>query len=156
VRIAEVQSDEVPYLVGLGKELVEIGTFGMSGPAFDWNYTMMNTKRVLDLPNYYIRMAWDDDNHPCGFVAGYVTPFHFSPALMAVEEGWYVREGTKDRTKIGMRLMQGLMKWAIDERGALLLQSGDIASINSTAVWAIYNKLGFTRFGAVYKYARGQ
>jgi hypothetical protein len=48
------------------------------------------------------------------------------------------------------------MKWAIDERGALLLQSGDIASINSTAVWAIYNKLGFTRFGAVYKYARGQ
>jgi hypothetical protein len=155
VRIAEVRSDEVAYLVQLGKELVMAGTFGTDGPEFDWNYTLMNTKRTLDLPDYYIRMAWDDDDRPCGFVAGHLTPFFFSPRLMAVEDGWFVRAGTKDRAKIGMRLMQGLMKWSIDERGALLLQSGDIASIDSVAVWAIYSRLGFTRFGAVYKYSRG-
>jgi hypothetical protein len=156
VRIAAVQPDEVAYLVRLGQELVAAGTFGTDGPAFDWNYTLMSTKRVLDLPDYYIRMAWDDDNMPCGFVAGHLTPFFFSPRLMAVEDGWFVRAGTKDRAKIAMRLMKGMMAWAIDECKAVLLQTGDIASIDTVAVWALYNRLGFTRFGAVYKYARGQ
>ena len=55
-----------------------------------------------------------------------------------------------------MRLMRGMMHWAIDECKAVLLQTGDIASIDTVAVWALYNRLGFTRFGAVYKYARGQ
>jgi hypothetical protein len=75
---------------------------------------------------------------------------------MAVEDGWFVRAGTKDRAKIAMRLMKGMMTWAIDECKAVLLQTGDIASIDTVAVWALYNRLGFTRFGAVYKYARGQ
>ena len=156
MRITEVKQDEVAYLVQLGRELVAAGTFGSDGPEFDWNYTLMNTKRTLDLPDYYIRMAWDDDNMPCGFVAGHLTPFFFSPRLMAVEDGWFVRAGTKDRAKIAMRLMKGMMAWAIDECKAVLLQTGDIASIDTVAVWALYNRLGFTRFGAVYKYARGQ
>ena len=150
-----MQPDEIAYLVQLGRELVAAGTFGTDGPAFDWNYTLMGTKRVLDLPDYYIRMAWDDDNMPCGFVAGHLTPFFFSPRLMAVEDGWFVRAGTKDRAKIAMRLMRGMMQWS-DDKGAVLLQTGDIASIDTVAVWALYNRLGFTRFGAVYKYARGQ
>ena len=150
-----MQPDEIAYLVRLGQELVAAGTFGTDGPAFDWNYTLMNTKRMLDLPDYYIRMAWDDDNMPCGFVAGHLTPFFFSPRLMAVEDGWFVRAGTKDRAKIAMRLMRGMMQWS-DDKGAVLLQTGDIASIDTVAVWALYNRLGFTRFGAVYKYARGQ
>ena len=156
MRIGEVQPDEIAYLVQLGRELVMAGTFGNDGPAFDWNYTLMQTKRVLDLSDYYIRMAWDDEDRPCGFVAGHLTPFFFSPRLMAVEDGWFVRAGTASRAKIAMRLMKGMMHWAIEERNAVLLQTGDIASIDTVAVWALYNRLGFTRFGAVYKYARGQ
>ena len=80
----------VAYLVQLGRELVAAGTFGSDGPEFDWNYTLMNTKRTLDLPDYYIRMAWDDDNMPCGFVAGHLTPFFFSPQADGCR-GWMVR-----------------------------------------------------------------
>ena len=156
MRIAEVRPDEIAYLVQLGKELVMAGTFGVDGPEFDWNYTLMNTKRTLDLPDYYIRMAWDDNEVPCGFVAGHLTPFFFSPKLMAVEDGWFVRAGTPSRAKIAMQLMRGMMHWAIEEKQAVLLQTGDIASIDTVAVWALYNKLGFTRFGAIYKYAKGQ
>ena len=155
MRITEVKQDEVAYLVQLGRELVAAGTFGSDGPEFDWNYTLMNTKRTLDLPDYYIRMAWDDDGKPCGFVAGHLITFFFSPKLMAVEDGWFVRAGTRGRVRIAIELMHGLMRWAIDDKQAMLLQTGDIASINSTAVWAIYNRLGFTRFGAVYKYSKG-
>ncbi len=156
MRIAEVQPDEVAYLVGLGQELVMAGTFGSDGPAFDWAYTLANTRHALADKDHYIRMAWDDDDKPCGFVAGHLTPFFFSPRLMAVEDGWFVRAGTPSRAKIAMRLMQGMMQWAIDDRQAVLLQTGDIASIDTVAVWALYNKLGFTRFGAIYKYSRGQ
>jgi hypothetical protein len=105
-------------------------------------------------PDYYIRVGIDDGGEYCGFVGGHVTPFFFSPKLMGVEDGWYVRAGTPGRTKIAVRLMRGFVAWCLDERGALLVQTGDIAAINSLAVDAIYKHMGFTRFGTIYKYER--
>jgi hypothetical protein len=155
MRIVPVAQDEVAYLVQLGKELVEAGSFGITGPDFDWDYTMKSTRDLLGRADYYIRMAYDDNDRPCGFVAGHVAQFYFSPKILAYEDAWFVREGTPSRAKIAIGLMRGLMHWALDAQGALLLQSGDIASINSTAVWELYKHMGFTHFGAIYKYSRG-
>ena len=155
MRIEPISGENVAYIVQLGKELVEAGTFGMSGPEFDWDFTMQMTRGLMERDDYYLRMAYDDEDRPCGFVAGHVSQFYFSPKLSAYEDAWYVREGTSSRAKIAMALMKGLVHWALDAKGALLLQSGDIASIDSTAVWALYNHMGFTRFGAIYKYSRG-
>jgi hypothetical protein len=73
---------------------------------------------------------------------------------MALEDAWYVREGTENRTKIAIVLMRGFVSWALDTMKAVLVQTGDIAAIDSLAVDNIYRHLGFKRFGTVYKYTR--
>jgi hypothetical protein len=98
-------------------------------------------------------MSLTDSGEYTGFVGGHVCPFFFSPALMAIEDAWYVREGSTDRTKAAVMLMRSMMHWAIEEKGALLLQSGDIAGIASVAVDALYKRLGFQRLGSIYKYS---
>lgn len=154
MRTAPLDEGNVAYGVQLGRELVAAGSFSISGPEFDWDYTMRGMRSLLARPDYYIHLGYDDDDVACGFVFGHVGPFYFSPRLQAFEDGWFVRPGTVGRTKIAVRLMRGFVKWALDERGALLVQSGDVASIDSLAVDSLYKHLGFKRFGSVYKYAR--
>jgi hypothetical protein len=98
-----------------------------------------------------MRIARSGDDY-CGYVAGYVEHFYFSRRWQALEHSWFVREGTPFRAKIAMMLMRGMMKWAIEDMGAVLLQTGDIAGINSVGVDALYRKMGFQRYGSVYKY----
>jgi hypothetical protein len=73
---------------------------------------------------------------------------------MALEDAWYVREGAEDRTKTAVYLMKAFIGWGLDDMKAVLIQTGDIASINSHAVYSLYKHLGFKRFGTVYKYER--
>ena len=154
MKIVPFTEENVSYAVQLGRELVAAGTFGVTGPEFDWDYTMATTRYLMGLDSYYLRLAYDGNDVACGFVAGHVNPFYFSPKLTATEDAWFVRPGTLERTKIAVKLMRGFVAWALDERGALLVQSGDIASIDTLAVDSIYKHMGFTRFGTVYKYAR--
>lgn len=154
MKIVPFTEENVAHAVQLGRELIAAGTFGLYGPPFEWDYALARTKSLMELDYYYLRLAYDDDNAPCGFMAGHVVPFYFSPKLGAFEDAWFVRPGTKSRTKIAVALMRGFVGWALDERRALLVQSGDIASIDSLAVDSLYKHLGFKRFGSVYKYAR--
>lgn len=154
MRIVPFTEENVAYAVQLGKELVAAGSFSIIAPEFDWDYTIAGIRHLMGLDSYYLRLAYDDDDAPCGFVGGHVQPFYFNPKLCAYEDAWFVRPGTKGRTKIAVKLMRGFVAWALDERGALLVQSGDIASIDSLAVDSLYKHLGFKRFGSVYKYAR--
>ena len=48
----------------------------------------------------------------------------------------------------------GLSVGALIPKGAVLVQSGDVAGIRTVAVDALYRHMGFTRFGTIYKYAR--
>jgi hypothetical protein len=145
--------DNLAYAVGLAKELHALGTYGQNGPEFDWDYTCCTMLGVMRDPNYYFKLAWVDG--VCvGAVCGKVVTFYFSPKIMGVEDAWYVREGTKKRAAIGMRLMRGFVDWCIDTKGAVLVQSGDVAGIRTVAVDALYRHMGFTRFGTIYKYER--
>ncbi len=155
MRIEPVTEQTLAYVTQLGKEMVELSQFGITGPDFDWNHSLAQTRWCLAQDNYYIRMASDDLNKPLGFVAGHVVQFHFSPLWMGMEDAWFVREDTVDRAKVGMALMRGFVRWALDDKKAVMVQSGDIAGINSEAVWALYKHMGFRRFGSIYKYSRG-
>ena len=53
-----------------------------------------------------------------------------------------------------MQLMRSYVNWCIDEKGAVLVQTGDIAGIRTVGVDAIYRHMGFTRYGTLYKYER--
>jgi ribosomal protein S18 acetylase RimI-like enzyme len=114
---------------------------------------MARMELCIDDVNYYFRMARDDTGY-VGAVCGSVAPFFFSPSLMGVEDAWYVREGTPNRAAIAMRLMRGFVDWCLDDKGAVLVQTGDIASIDTLAVDTLYRRMGFTRFGTVYKFVR--
>jgi hypothetical protein len=154
MQIVQVDDTNVGYTVQLGSELVSQSAIGHIGPPFDWEYTLASTKQVASRPDYYIRLAKTDAGEYAGFVAGHVASFFFSPALMCFEDAWYVREGTVGRTLAAVKLMRGLVKWAIEEKGAMLVQSGDVAGINSLAVDTLYKHLGFKRFGSIYKYSK--
>ena len=154
MKIEPFSLENVAYAVQLCKELWAAGTFGVNGPDFDWDYTIAGMRNIVDDPSFYLRLAYDDDDAPCGFVGGNVVQFWFNPKVAAYEQAWFVREGTKGRTKIAVKLMRGFLDWAFDEKGALLVQSGDIASIDSIAVDSLYKHLGFKRYGSVYKYTR--
>jgi hypothetical protein len=146
--------DNLGYAVGLAKELHALGTYGRDGPEFDWNWCRNTMVYTMSDPNYYFRLARDDDGAYVGAVCGKVVVFYFSPRGMGVEDAWYVREGTPWRAAIGMRLMRGFVGWCLDTKGALLVQSGDVAGIRTVAVDALYRHMGFTRFGTIYKYER--
>ena len=108
---------------------------------------------IMDDPNYYFRLAREGSEF-VGAVCGKVVTFYFSPQLMGVEDAWYVREGTPKRAAVGMALMRGFVSWCLDTKGAVIVQSGDVAGIRTVAVDALYRHMGFTRFGTIYKYAR--
>lgn len=151
--VVPLSYDTLAYAVGLAKELHGLGTYGQDGPEFDWAYCRSTMIGVMNDPNYYFRLARDDTGY-VGAVCGKVLTFYFSPKLMGVEDAWYVREGTKKRAAIGMRLMRGFVNWCLDTKGAVLVQSGDVAGIRTVAVDALYRHMGFTRFGTIYKYER--
>ena len=156
MKIVPLHYSNVAYAVALAKEMHGLSTFAVDGPEFDWDYTYINMQATLDNSHYYFRLAYDDDEMFCGAVCGRVIPFYFSRELQGVEEAWYVREGTHNRAKIACALMQGFVGWCIDEHRAHMVQSGDIADINSLGVDALYKKLGFKRYGSAYKYTRTQ
>jgi len=149
--IVEVDESNVGYAVGLGKELVSASLFGQTGPAFDWGHTLTTLRYAASTPTYFIRLAQSDSGEYTGFVGGHLSPFFFSPVRMAIEDAWYVREGTPNRTVVALTLMRAFVLWAT-EQDAVLVQSGDIANINSVATDALYKRLGFERFGTAYKY----
>lgn len=151
--IVPLDMENLSYAVGLAKELHGLGCFGRDGPEFDWDYCRSTMLGVMHDPNYYFRLALDDTGY-VGAVCGKVVTFYFSPRTMGVEDAWYVREGTKKRAAIAMKLMQGFVDWCFGIHDAELVQSGDVAGIRTVAVDALYRHMGFTRFGTIYKYAR--
>jgi hypothetical protein len=153
MKILPLTHDNMAYAIGLAKELHQLGTFGDSGPEFNWGHCKATMLYGLQNPNQYFMLASVDDEF-VGAVCGYVTPFYFSPEMLGIEQAWYVREGTKYRASVGMRLMDGFVKWCIDEKNAVMVQSGDVAGIRTVAVDALYRHMGFTRYGAVYRYMR--
>lgn len=138
------------YAIALGKELHGLGSF--HDVAFDYEYILQSTRNAMSNPNWFCRIV-NDDNEWRGIMVGYVDTFLFSPQLLATECMLYVREG-KSRAKLAMMLVRAFVSWALDDRGATHVQTGDVASINSTAVDALYRRLGFERFGIIYKYSR--
>lgn len=154
MRYVPMDENNIPYCVAVAKELHGLGTFGRHGPEFDWDFCTAQFIDVCRSKDYYNRFAVDSDGVFIGGVVGHVMPFIFSPKLVAIEDAWYVREGAEDRTKAAVVLMRGFVKWALDEMDAVLVQTGDIAAIDSVAVDNLYRHLGFKRFGTIYKYAR--
>ena len=154
MKFVGMDADNIPHAVALAKELHGLGTFGRNGPEFDWDFCTAQCIDVCKRRDYFTRFAIDSGGVYVGGVIGHVSQFMFSPRLMALEDAWYVREGAEDRTKTAVFLMRSFVKWAMDEMNCVLVQTGDIAAIDSVAVDNLYRHLGFKRFGTVYKYAR--
>lgn len=153
LEIESLTRHNVAYFVSLCEELHGLGSF--KHIPFE---LMKTTETVCDAandPSWYLRISKVEGVYT-GLVAGYVTPLFFSRRLMAYESAWYVRPATKFRTKAAVEMMRGLMQWALDEKEAVALQTGDIADINSIAVDALYRQLGFKRAGAIFLYAKEQ
>jgi hypothetical protein len=155
VRIEPVSEFNAAHATQLGKEVIEQSQLGIIGPDFEWAHSLATVCTYIGNPNQYMRIAFDDDDSVQGFVGGRVVQFFHSPKLMGIEDVWYVRETVVARAKVGMALMRGFVQWALDDKMAVMVQSGDIAGINSEAVWALYNHMGFKRFGSIYRYSRG-
>jgi hypothetical protein len=153
MNIVPLTLDNIPYACELARELHGIGTFGRDGPPFDWDFCIGSLIWAEKDPNTYFRMAVVDGEY-VGAVTGKVTQFYFSPRLLGIEDAWYVREGTPKRASVGIALMRGFVSWCLDTRGAVLVQSGDVAGIRTVGVDALYRHMGFTRFGTIYKYSR--
>ena len=151
--LEKLDQNNLAYAVGLARELHGLGTFGTSGPAFDWDFCARTMVHNMHNSFAYFMLARDDTGY-VGAVVGHVEPFFFSPKLLGIEQAWYVREGTPRRAAIGMQLMRGFVNWCIDEMQATEVQSGDIAGIRTVGVEALYKRLGFTRYGVIYRYAR--
>jgi hypothetical protein len=153
VEIVPLDANNISYAVGLAEEMHKLSTFADSGPAFNWGHCKATMLYAMNHPDYYFTLAMDDGVY-VGAVCGHVTPFYFSPDMLGVEEAWYVRDGTRYRASIGMRLMYGFVEWCLVTKRAVMVQSGDVAGIRTIGVDALYRRMGFTRYGAIYRYMR--
>jgi hypothetical protein len=48
VEMERLNRDNLPYAVGLAKELHGLGTFGTDGPPFDWDFCRATMERSLN------------------------------------------------------------------------------------------------------------
>lgn len=149
-----LSEQNLSYGVAIAKELHSLGKFNELGPPFDWDFAYRCFANVCRDPDSYMRLAVGDDGIYVGAVCGHVYPFMFNPRVQGIEDGWYVREGTPKRAAVAMNLMRGFVDWCLDEKGALLVQTGDIAAIHSHAVDVLYRHMGFKRFGTIYMFQR--
>jgi len=148
-RLELLNKINLPYAVEIIKEFHSLSA--MSKYEFNWDYMYRNGEFILSQPTYFCMLAVDETETYCGIVSAYTTPFFFSPQLQAVETCWYVREGTKERTKIAVKLMKSLIDWAFNEKAVVMLQSGDVACIEPLAVDEMYRRLGFKRYGTIFQ-----
>lgn len=154
MRIERLSNDNIGHACGLARELHSLGTFGIEGPPFDWDYNFGALKLAMERPEKFCVLLANCDGY-VGAVFGAVTTFLFSPSLYGVEEGWYVREGTPRRAAIASALMRTFTDWCYEpERNAVYVLAGDIAAINTVGVDALYRRLGFKRFGTHYRHKR--
>jgi len=153
IEYVPLSEENVGYAVGLAQELHHLGYYGIHGPTFNWGHCKAMMLYTIHQKDYYFRLAMVDEQY-IGAVCGKVVPFYFSPDMMGIEDAWYVRNGTHGRAAIGMKLMHGFVNWCFDIHKAVLVQSGDVAGINTVGVDALYRHMGFTRFGSIYKYVR--
>lgn len=151
-KIVPFDQFNVPYAVGLCEELHGLGSYNHI--AFDRAHNYGVCANAATSQDWFCRIAQDDEGIYTGFVAGYVSPFVFSPKLLAVESAWYVRKGSQMRTRVAVQLMRQFVDWAINDRKAVHVQTGDVAHIDSLAVDALYRHLGFQRAGTIYKYSK--
>ena len=150
MQIERLSRDNIADACGLARELHGLGTFGVEGPQFDWNYNYGALELAMQSPDRFCVLLANCDGY-VGAVFGCVTAFLFSPSVYGVEEGWYVREGTPRRAAVASSLMRAFMEWCYG-RGAVYVQCGDIAAINTVGVDALYRRLGFHRFGTLYRH----
>ena len=150
--ITPVTLATIPYSVQLARELHRLGSF--RDIEFEHEVTTQRFIGIMSSPNWFFQIARDDDDVYCGAMMGHVDTFIFSNQLLAIENALYVREGTKWRTKIAAQLVRSFVKWALDDKGATHVQTGDIASIDSLAVASFYKHMGFKQWGVIYKYSR--
>ena len=143
----------IPYCVELARELHSLGVFGRQGPEFNWDYCTQQFIRVAESKECYARFAVSDNHEYVGGVVGHLDSFMFSPQLMGLEDALYVKSGTPNRAKVAKMLMKGFTDWAFSN-GAVLVQTGDIAAIDSHAVYRFYMQMGFEKFGVVYQKRR--
>lgn len=150
--IERLTLETVPYAVQLACELHGQGS--LHGIKFEHGTTAHRFIHAVSNPNWHFQIAKDDDDVYCGAMVGHVDTFLFSNQLLAIENAIYVREGTKMRTRIAVKMARNFVSWALDEKGATHVQGGDIAGINPLAIHEFYRHLGFVRFGTIYKFSR--
>jgi hypothetical protein len=149
--IEPLSEENAAYACAMAKELRELGAFRDEVP-FHWDYFFGFLLRIIDDKTYYFRLAKLDGVY-VGGMCGHLQPFIFAPTIMGMEDAWYVREGTPFRAKVGMMLMNGFVDWCYGHN-AVMVQSGDVAGINTVGVHALYGRMGFERFGTIYRNKR--
>lgn len=140
----------IPYVVALCKELHALGSYRHI--PVDDAYLLQFVTNAAISDDYFVCTAQDDNGVYVGFVAGMIVPMVFTPRRIGVEHAWYVREGTPSRGKTACYLMKQFVDWCVMDKGAIHVQAGDVANINSTAVDGLYRLLKFKRAGTIYMY----
>ena len=140
----------IPYVVSLCKELHALGSYRHI--PVDDEYLLHFVTNAAYNDDFFVCTAQDDDGVYVGFVAGMVVPMVFTPRKIGVEHAWYVREGTPRRGKTACALMRLFVDWCVMDKGAIHVQAGDVANINSVAVDGLYRLLKFKRAGTIYMY----
>jgi hypothetical protein len=141
------------YACAIFKELHGLGA--MSCYPFDDAYNRALCAHRMHNPTWWVQLARSvDDTEYCGCMVGNVQMTLFSTARIGVEHALYVRRGTKFRGAIAFNLVRSFLSWCYDVHDCIMVQSGDIASVESEATRALYIRCGFKNYGALYSHER--
>ena len=154
VQIEPVDEHNMPWACGLFKELH--GLSSLSCYPFDDHYNRALCAVRMRDPTWWVRLARNvNGDEYVGTMVGQVQMTLFSQRLIGIEHLLYVRSTTSFRGAIAMQLVRSFMRWCYDTYDCIMVQSGDIASINGEASRAIYIRCGFKNYGALYSHERG-
>jgi len=153
-RIEKIDEHNLPYACSMFKELH--GLSDLRRFPFDESYNRALTAHRMHDPAWWGYLARDlDDTEYVGVMVGSVQTALFSLARIGFEHGMYVRAGTRFRLATALHLVNSFVAWCYYAHNCIMVQSGDIASINGQATHVLYRRAGFRPYGAIYSHERG-
>lgn len=151
MRLDRIGAHNLPDAITLFKELHELSD--MRRFPFDESYTRAVTANLMHHPEWWGCLARSvDDTRYVGVLAGHICGLLFSQAKLGKQCAFYVRANVHFRGAIAMTLLRTFTQWCYTEHGCIMVESGDVASINGEAYHALHIRAGYRHYGTLYNH----
>ena len=144
--IREAVVEDIPYIIELGREMVEEGRYRHI--IYSEERTEHFVQGYIESPNRLLLVS-EIKGRICGFFFGFIERFNFSYDIFASEELWYMQKNSRGK-RDGALMIKKFIEWG-KMRGVAELQVTITLCVDNKKASKVVNAFGFVSEGEVHK-----